>query len=399
MVHPAQAVRKAVMPERVETEILIVGGGPAGLAVSSRLPDFVSSVLVHQDRRIGRPVRTSGGCWRSDMDRLGIPAELAHTVTHADIYSDNEHHSLDLSSNPVAVLDVTGVYRWLASGAQSDIRCGTKFLSTVRNDRGFVSRVRAGQQEYEIASRKIVDASGWHCAVLRSLKLCEPVDRTGIGIEYEFPASDHDPERAVLFFGSATPTGYGWAFPTTSAALRLGVGVIKPESEQSPKDLMVRLLESGALERMGLPEPSNYHVNSGILPSIPFESSLLFDGVIRVGDSANMATPTLGEGIRICIEQGRALGEALGKNTPAALLSWERSVRRRLALQYRIGFAANQRAASYAPCDWDRSVARMKTLPPEELIRFFRNEFSGGMIARRGAQALGRRLRAAVSRS
>jgi len=246
--------------------------------------------------------------------------------------------------------------------------------------------------------KRIIDASGWHCAVLDALGLVPPPTRRGIGIEYEYPAPTHGRTDAALFFGASVPTGYGWAFPTTSGALRLGVGVIHPQTDLSPKDVMAALLEGGALERMGLPRPSNFHVNAGILPSAPYERKLVFSDVIRVGDSANMATPTLGEGIRICIEQGRALGKALSAQTPAAIEKWEHAARKRFALQYKIGFLANQRAAAYSPSDWDRSVARMSRLPPEELINFFRNDFSARVIAARGAQALGRRIARAFKR-
>ncbi|PTX57555.1 flavin-dependent dehydrogenase [Litoreibacter ponti] len=373
-------------------DILIVGGGPAGLAVASRLPQGTDGLLIHQDREIGVPVRTSGGSWMRDVAKLGIPRRLAHPVNSADIYSDKEHLLLDLSHDPVGILDVTGTYQWLAEQSRIPIECGTKFLSARRSDGQFEVTIRRNGGDEVLTARRIVDATGWHCAVLASLGLVHPPERRGIGIEYEYPAPNHDPNRAALFFGASTPTGYGWAFPTTSRTLRLGVGVIHPVTDKSPKDIMAHLMESPALQRMSLPRPTDFHVNAGILPSVSYDPKLVFDGVVRVGDSANMATPTLGEGIRICIERGWALGRALSDCNQGDLKAWERATQRKLALQYRLGFLANTRAASYSPDQWDRSVARMRRLPPEELIAFFRNDFTTSMIARRGAQALTRRI-------
>ncbi len=59
--------------EVLECDVLIVGGGPAGLSVAAALPDHISSIIVHQDAEIGQPFRTSGGCWLADAERLGIP--------------------------------------------------------------------------------------------------------------------------------------------------------------------------------------------------------------------------------------------------------------------------------------------------------------------------------------
>jgi flavin-dependent dehydrogenase len=361
-------------------DVLIVGGGPAGLATASRLKG-ISALLIHQDKEIGVPVRTSGGSWLSDVRDLGIPPEMYHRVETADLFSDTQHSALDLSENPVVILNVTALYKWLAKQSSCEIRVGTKFLRADRDGVGFVATMRpAGGDEYQVRAGKIIDATGWHMAVLDSLGLHPKPDRRGIGIEYEYPAPDHDPNRAVLFFGSSVLTGYGWAFPTTKGTIRLGVGVIHPDSSASPKDLMHKLLASDALERMNLPRPQGEHVNSGILPSVAFETQLIYGNVIRVGDSANMATPTLGEGIRVCIEQGRALGDALSGGD---LRKWERRAVRKLSLQYKLGFWANSRAAKYAPEDWDRSVRRMGKLPAHELIGFFRNDFSYTLIAKR----------------
>ncbi len=390
---------------RVEqTDILIVGGGPAGLSVAGRLGDQVSAIVVHQDKEIGWPVRTSGGTFRRDMEALGVPSEFYVQVDDADIYSDNRHMELDLRSDPVVVLDVTKLYRWLAEGIGAELYCATKFLTVEREADGFLSTVRTvGEGEWQIRSRYVVDASGWHMAVLDALGLKTKPERKGVGIEYEFPARNQPLTRAKLFFGSCIPSGYGWALPTPDGSIRLGLGQIRPVNTENPKDLMDRFLASGALERMGLPQPEDYHVNSGTLPSEPFENDLVFGRVIRVGDTANLATPTLGEGIRLCIKHGRALGEALSaalrSGSDTGLKHWEKSVRRELALKYRVGFWVNQGAAEYSPDQWDASVDRMTKLPPDELLQFFKNEFPPKVIVRRAWLVLKRRVQRKFGRS
>ena len=381
------------MTHPVETDVLIVGGGPAGLSVSGRLKGR-QSVLVHQDREIGKPVRTSGGSWLADVQRLGIPEDFYQRVDQLDVFSDTRGISCDISEAPAVILDITRLYQWLASTATSEIHCATKFLRTERVEGGFLSTVRtAGQGEWQIKSRQIIDASGWHCIVLESLGLNQKPRRDAVGIEYEYPVDGFNMNRAILFFGAFALSGYGWVFPTNYGTLRLGVGVIRPASDQSPRDMMNALLASDQLERMGIPRPQEEHVNAGTIPSVPYEKQLVYGDVVRVGDSANMATPTLGEGLRICIEQGRLLGDALSAETSQALTAWEAQANKRLALNYKIGFWVNQAAARYTVQNWERSLNRMERLPTAELMAYFRNDFSRGMIIRRVSLLVWRKIK------
>ena len=71
-----------------DCDVLIVGGGPAGLSVASHLPRSARVVVAHADAEIGTPVRTSGGTWVRDMQALGIPSEFWQVIDQLDFFSD-----------------------------------------------------------------------------------------------------------------------------------------------------------------------------------------------------------------------------------------------------------------------------------------------------------------------
>ena len=383
-------------------DVLIVGGGPAGLSVAAALPDDISCIIVHQDKEIGRPVRTSGGCWLSDAQKLGIPSELYHVADTIELYSDNEKSRLTLQNEKLVIFDVTGLYRWLASKCEKKNRTpllATKFVSTQKNSSGgYRSTIRSKTAPYDVVhSTYIVDASGGPCAVLRALSLLKKPDRHGVGIEREYPIGKNDPNRAILFVGSNALSGYGWIFPTPDHQLRVGVGVIHPDTDVSPRDLLDQVLNSTDLERMGITLDGKFEVNAGILPSVPYDPKLVYGNVIRVGDSANFATPTVGEGIRICIEFGTVLGVQLGKTISSGsgnhLKHYEKECQRNLSKNYKFGFAANKRMATYKPRDWDKSIRRFNRLDEKTAIALLRSEFNISTIVWEIWKAIRQKLR------
>ena len=68
-----------------DVDVLVVGGGPAGLAVAERTARAGRTLVVHQDAEIGRPVRTSGGSWKAHLVALGIPARFYREIDRLTI--------------------------------------------------------------------------------------------------------------------------------------------------------------------------------------------------------------------------------------------------------------------------------------------------------------------------
>src|SRR5713101_8987256 len=103
------------MPD--ECDVLIAGGGPAGLAAAEAAARLgVRTILLERQNEIGYPVHTSGGSWVSDMQALGIPQHLYHPVSK--IYFVSPHREVPLNYTPAVacVMDVRGVYQHFAGG-------------------------------------------------------------------------------------------------------------------------------------------------------------------------------------------------------------------------------------------------------------------------------------------
>ena len=137
-------------------------------------------------------------------------------------------------------------------------------------------------------------------------------------------------------------------------------------------------------------------MNAGTLPPVAYDPELVFGNVIRVDDSANFATPTVSEGIRICMDHGEALGRALGEtirtNDPAPLKRYEADCKKALARNYHFGFLVNKRFSLYSSKDWDKSIRRISHLSESELVALLRSEFTMKMILKATYKMLKQKL-------
>jgi len=383
-------MHKLHMFMNTEYDAIMAGGGPAGLSAAEVLARRGRSVLLlEQNHEIGSPIRTSGGSFIDELEALGIPARLYHPISRVRFLSPNNAAVYDYARPQLCVIDVRGVFQFLASRAieaGARIQLATAAVAPVLEG-GVVTGVSTSSGT--LYSRVLIDATGYRSTLLKQAGLDPGIRRFGVGTEYDLFAPHCNDAEVVLLVGSElAPSGYAWVFPWGRQRVRVGVGIIHPDSSAKPDIYLNRLI--AGLGRFGVDlrgaQPIEHH--AGLIPSECFAARFAGDGILGVGDAAGQASSLLGEGIRWAIQAGRMVGEvaayaiAMGDTSRRALAEFERRWIKQYGKDLRLAHKINERIARWDDRKWDERLEVLKLLSPGQFVEALKTNLTGGWVLR-----------------
>ena len=299
-------------------DIVVVGGGPAGLAAAqSTAKAGARVILFEKDEAIAHSVRTSGVSWIDSMESLGIPSSLYNPIANYRFVSPSNDVMISGSTPRSCVLDVRATYQhlaFLAAEAGATIMVRSNVIN-IAKEGSRVTGVKASTPagDMEVKCPLVIDASGFSTSAGRKAGLAGEWRRYGVGAEYECYCDHADSLTWTLMVGQQySEAGYAWVFPLSKNRVRIGVGIGRPESQADPLDKLHAVLEKKLkpLDALGKIQPVELHY--GFIPNEGPRQVSVADGLLMVGDSAGQSNPLVLEGIRYAIEFGRLAGEVGG---------------------------------------------------------------------------------------
>ena len=328
-----------------KTNVIIVGGGPAGSSCAWQLRRRGLDCLILDKAVFPRP-KLCGG-WITpelvadlEMDIAAYPHRfLTFEVTQAHLFGIG----LTMRSPQHSIRRVE-FDDWLLK------RSGAEVITHQ------VKHIERTPNGYRIDDRfecaALVGAGGTACPVYRTLfREINPRARwlQVAALEQELPYSWEDPDCHLWFFEKGLP-GYSWYVPKQNGYLNLGVGGMAQRLQEKGASIhrhwehfvatlhRRRLIDEGlALE----PHGYSYYLRDGV-QTIQNANSFL------VGDAAGLATRDLAEGIGPAIRSGILAADSIADGGKYTLESVSR---------YSLGAGLPRRALAYG-------LARQKVASP-----------------------------------
>lgn len=296
-------------------DVLIVGGGPAGSSLAWSLRRSGLAVTLLDKKTFPRDKVCAGWVTPEVLEELRIdPAAYGKERTIQPITG----FRVGLLGQPLVETHYEGrpmsygirrfeFDHFLLQRTGAGLRLGTEFKSMVRD--GDRWRVNG-----DIRARVVVGAGGHFCPVARaSGARAGGPERLVAAQEIEFPLTPRQaaacrvrPEVPELFF---TPDliGYGWAFRKGNY---LNIGLGREDNENIAGHVQRFRAHLIATGRVPADVPEKFKGHAYLLYPHA-QRGLLQDGVLLIGDSAGLAYPESGEGIRPAVESGLLAGRVI----------------------------------------------------------------------------------------
>jgi len=301
----------------IETDIAVVGGGPAGSFSALFAPKSGARVTVFEEHpTIGSPTHCAGHMSLSGLKQLGLelPSSLVeNTFRNAVFFSPSgKRFSIRFPSSVTCAVNRTLLDQHLANVASSK---GVRFLLSsraepvVKPQNGAKNLVIDVQGETrEIMPNLIIDAEGISSILLKNEGL-KPFDDKMVvkAVSAELDQiQDIENDSIEVYFSSEFAEGfYAWIIPKRDGTAKVGLAT----RQGDPRQCLKRFKNNHGIASGKMRKSRITHLAYHSIPLGGPISKTYANGFLAIGDAASQVKPTTGGGIVVGLMCAKIAGE------------------------------------------------------------------------------------------
>lgn len=310
-------------------DVLVVGGGPAGLVgawEAAANGKGLDVLLIERDRAIGAPVRCAEGVGSAGLKEFMSPDGtdwVSRKITKVIFWAPDDSEVHVGGGDVGYILDRTRFEPALADEAKragADIQIRTEAVGMERLNGGWKIRLEGPRGAEDVHAKVVIGADGVESMVGRWAGLDTRVAARDMEscAQYVVSNIDFDPDAIYLHFAEQwAPGGYAWIFPKGVGMANVGLGMVALKGDgriarQYLDDYVKRYFPAGNVTGLTV---------GGVIAGLTVKRCAT-DGVMLSGDAAHMINPLSGGGIVNAMKGGRLAGRhaaaAIGEGDTSA---------------------------------------------------------------------------------
>ncbi|MBR8826749.1 MAG: NAD(P)/FAD-dependent oxidoreductase [Gomphosphaeria aponina SAG 52.96 = DSM 107014] len=369
-------------------DVVIVGAGPAGGHGARLLAKLGYQVLlVEQHENFSQNIFSSAATPRETLTRFDLPVEVVASFWQkVRVITTNVNRSWESEQSLGAVFDFAKLRAFLAEEVEingGEVWLGCRYVQhQQKQGKTLVLLKKRGGETIIVATKILVDATGYARKVIYEHKQAKPDFLKGTGIEYLIEVETEKYQKyadsLTFFLGYKwMPAGYSWIFPMGNNRLKVGAAIINEEhkivKEIKPLKYYINLVLKEYIKQYKIID-----VHGSILQySMGLKDIYYRDNIVAIGDAVSTVNFLGGEGIRHGMEGAEIAVKYLAgylKNQLADFSEYQKEMQQRFALKWNLSEQISRRVyLEYSDGKIDKGVAYLTHLTTEEMMEVLFN--------------------------